>query len=143
MAEEEIGWFDTSPYQAVMPYVEIANISGAGAALTIVTGPSVDVSGGGATLFQKMLDAAANASTYTVTGVQTLRAFRFSDAQTPPGLLLRWSATGSAAWSVTFRIALGLLERPLSARLLRGAPRSPQRATAASLPTVLPRSRGE
>src|SRR5579871_140132 len=105
-------WLDVSDFQSVVPYVEISNISGTGATLTLQTGPSYDLASGTTALYLKLQDGSGNGSTWTTVGVQTLRAFRFSDGQLPPAQYLRWWMTGTSAWSITFRMVLGLHERP-------------------------------
>jgi hypothetical protein len=94
---------DATAYDGVIPYVEISNISGTGAAVTLQTSPTADQA-----YFKTLTDGSGGTAAYTAVGVAALKLFRWTDAQQPPSRLTPWVVSGTAAWTITFRVVLSM-----------------------------------
>lgn len=99
--QDEQSWLNLAAFQDVALYLDVADFGGD--PLPVVeSAPSKDEP-----VFQALFRGAGPIGS---TGLQPLRIARFADNRPPPlATWVRWSISGSSAWSLTFRIWLSVV----------------------------------
>lgn len=90
------GYADLAPYQDVVAFLEVSDVSGT-PAMKFETAPTDDDN-----LFQNM-----DGSTFAPSVGVTTKIYRYSAATVPLARFMRWKVPSAAgAWSLTFRVWL-------------------------------------